>query len=238
MIRVFENALSNELCEEIIKYGLSLEEVIPDSSLRSYTGDKSLDKNKLSLFDSSKKLFYSAVIENDFPLIANVLSCVSPRLIKFFSELEMPANFVDLILNTPPEFEEWKIKKYPPGGYFNLHVDAYAHTSDNQIPLDAKGTVPPGEWQRYDSDFDRWIYHNRFVGIFVYLNTVEGSGETIFYDGQHVSEAKQSLTVPAKQGTMVLFDFMDNPIHEGKPVVDTNKWFLGTYYHVRGWREL
>ena len=127
MIRVFENALSNELCEEIIKYGLSLEEVIPDSSLRSYTGDKSLDKNKLSLFDSSKKLFYSAVIENDFPLIANVLSCVSPRLIKFFSELEMPANFVDLILNTPPEFEEWKETSSP-----NLDTIAkmYSHLHD------------------------------------------------------------------------------------------------------------
>ena len=46
------------------------------------------------------------------------------------------------------------------------------------------------------------------------------------------------LTVPAKQGSMVLFDFIDNPIHEGKPVVDNSKWFLGTYFHVRGWRDV
>ena len=23
----------------------------------------------------------------------------------------------------------------------------------------------PGEWQMYDSDLDRWTYHNRFIGI-------------------------------------------------------------------------
>ena len=90
----------------------------------------------------------------------------------------------------------------------------------------------------YESKFDRWVYHNRFIGIFIYLNTIEGSGETVFYDGHHVEEAKPMLTVPAKQGSMVLFDFIDNPIHEGKPVVDNSKWFLGTYFHVRGWRDV
>lgn len=238
MIRVFENALSNKLCEEIVKYGSSLEEVIPDSSQRNYTGIKSLDKDKLSWLDDKKKRFFTAIIDNKNPFMSEVMESVSSRVVKFLSELELPANVIDLILTLPPEFEEWKVKKYPPGGFFGLHVDAYAYTNDNSVPTDAKGTVVPGEWQMYDSDFDRWTYHNRFVGIFIYLNTIEGSGETVFYDGSHVTEIGKALTVPAKQGTMVMFDFIDNPIHEGKPVVDDNKWFLGSYFHVRGWRDV
>jgi|TARA_B100001175_G_C19439462_1_gene605420 hypothetical protein len=238
MIRVFEDAIPCELCERIIEHASSYEEVIPDSSQRNYTGVKSLDKNKMSLFDSQKKQFYSALIENDNPLVDEVLASLSPRLVKFLSEIDLPAKVTDLILTTPPEFEEWKVKRYPPGGFFGLHVDGYGYTDDNSIPMDAKGTVPPGEWQVLESKFDRWVYHNRFIGIFIYLNTIEGSGETVFYDGHHIKEAKPMLTVPAKQGSMVLFDFIDNPIHEGKPVVDNSKWFLGTYFHVRGWRDV
>ena len=238
MIRVFDNAIPNQVCEDIIKFTSSFEEINPDTSQRSFTGNNTLDRTKLSLFDSPNKRFLTTLLDNDNPFMTEVMESVSARLGKFLSELELSAKVLELVLDMPPEFEEWKIKKYPPGGFFSLHVDAYAYTNDNSIPIDAKGTVVPGEWQMYDSDLDRWTYHNRFIGIFIYLNTIEGSGETVFYDGPHVSQTGKALTVPAKQGTMVMFDFIDNPIHEGKPVVDDNKWFLGSYFHVRGWRDV
>ena len=58
MIRLFEDAIPSQLCERIIEHASSYDEVIPDSSQRSYTGDNSLDKNKMSLFDSQRKQFY------------------------------------------------------------------------------------------------------------------------------------------------------------------------------------
>ena len=242
MIRVFENAIDSSTCDSLIEYMKTFDESIPSSSKRNYVGENSLPEDVLSLYDGYKKRFYSGIVNNENPYLQNVVKSVSPRLIKFLSELELPEAVVELLMSLPPEFETWKVKKYPPGGYFSKHVDGYRYSgTDDLIPSDAKGTIKPGEWMAYEAEQARWTYHNRFIGIFCYLNTIEEGGETIFYNSSYnttIYEHKSKLTVLPKQGTMVLFDFIENPVHEGRPVVGMDKWFLGSYFHVRGWRDV
>ena len=133
MIRVFENAIDSSTCDGLIDHVKTFDESIPTSSKRNYVGLNTLPPDALSLFDGHKKRFYSGIVDNENPYLQNVVKSASPRLIKFLSELELPEAVVELLMSLPPEFETWKVKKYPPGGYFRKHVDGYRHSGTDNL---------------------------------------------------------------------------------------------------------
>jgi len=205
-IKIYKNALSNDVCDYIIK----MIDNNPDLTHEGRTVNGVDNKHKLSTDLNLLKLQ-----NKDKYIDTKVLPSIKNIVEKSLFEYNREHPTFDIKFNTDPTdplFNEEEFKE---------KMEKYTVIDPNSL-LCKKYTKNNGffNWHM-DNGVGCWLATSRILVLMFYLNDVEEGGETEFY--------YQEISIKPKKGSLVIFPTTWTHLHRGRMPISNDKYICNLW---------